>query len=293
MSTVTIGFSLDPVMVPLGDILPSRTLTPGTSTSRKFAQIKSSIDAIGLIEPLSVTTQGAPPAKYLLLDGHLRLAVLGQLKHARVPCLIASDDESYTYNNRVNRLSAIQEHLMIRRAVERGVSTERLAKVLCVDVSHILKKLNLLDGICPEAATLLKERHFSPELARVLRKMKPTRQVECAELLIATNNLTVGYAEALLVATPQDLLVEGRKPKKMDGVTPEQMARMEREMANLQGQYQVVVQTFGEDVLNLVLARGYLVKLIDNAQVTRYLSTHEPEVLEHFKTIAASVSLEQ
>ncbi|CAB3711490.1 hypothetical protein LMG27174_04263 [Paraburkholderia rhynchosiae] len=40
---------------------------------------------------------------------------------------------------------------MIRRVVQRGVSPERLAKALAMDVSHILKKLSLLDGICLEA----------------------------------------------------------------------------------------------------------------------------------------------
>jgi hypothetical protein len=47
---------------------------------------------------------------------------LKQLGFDKVPCLVATDDESYTYNNRINRLSSIQEHLMIRRAVERGVT---------------------------------------------------------------------------------------------------------------------------------------------------------------------------
>lgn len=44
--------------------------------------------------------------------------------------------------------------------------------------------LALLDGICTEATELLKDRQFSPELARALRKMKPTRQVECVELMV-------------------------------------------------------------------------------------------------------------
>lgn len=84
---------------------------------------------------------------------------------------------------------------MIRRAVDRGVSPERLAKALSVDVSHITKKLNLLEGICPEAVELFKDRQFSAELGRVIRRMKPTRQVECVELMVSANNLTVGYAE--------------------------------------------------------------------------------------------------
>ena len=57
---------------------------------------------------------------------------------------------------------------MIRRAIERGVSTEHLAKALSVDVSQIIKKMNLLDGICPEAAEMLKDRQFSAEISRVL-----------------------------------------------------------------------------------------------------------------------------
>ena len=62
----------------------------------------------------------------------MRLLALRQLGYVDAPCLIATDDESYTYNNRINRISSIQEHHMLRRAVERGVSPERLAKALNV-----------------------------------------------------------------------------------------------------------------------------------------------------------------
>lgn len=182
---------------------------------------------------------------------------------------------------------------MIRRAIERGLSTERLAKALSVDISHIVKKMNLLDGICPEATDLLKDRQFSAEISRVIRKMKPTRQVECVELMVSANNITVAYAEALLVATPSEMLVDGKKPQKLTGVTQEQMLRMEREMANLQGQYKLVEQTYAEDVLNLVLARGYLTKLLDNKSVVRYINQKRPEVLEQFEIIVETTSLDQ
>jgi len=38
-------------------------------------------------------------------------------------------------------------------------------------------------------------------------------------------------------------------------------------------------------MLNLMLARGYIVKLIDNARVLRYLQTNYPEILEEFGKI--------
>jgi hypothetical protein len=222
----------------------------------------------------------------------MRLLALRELGVELVPCLEALDDESYTYNNRLNRLSSIQEHYMIRRALERGVSPERLARALSIDVSHVRKKMNLLDGICDEVTGMLEDRQFSAELSRVIRKMKPTRQIEAVELMISANNMTVAYAEALLAATPADLLVDGKKPRQMSGVSSEQMARMEREMSNLQGQYKLVEQSYGQDVLSLVLVRGYLVKLLENTEVAKFLRAKAPEILEQFETITRATSLE-
>ncbi|GAB6846809.1 plasmid partitioning protein RepB C-terminal domain-containing protein [Paraburkholderia kururiensis] len=293
MSSVALGFIPEPLTVPVGNILPSKRLSAGVPISRKFRQIKSSIEEVGMIEPLSVTAADITSGQHVLLDGHLRLAALLDLQFETATCLVATDDESYTFNNRVNRLSTIQEHHMIRRAVERGVSPERLAKALAVDVSQILKRMALLDGICAEAAELLKDRQFSPELVRALRKMKTTRQVECVELMTAANSLTVAYAEALLVATPASQLIDGKKPKKLTGVGPEQMAKMEREMSNLQGQYKLVEQTYGQDVLNLVLAKGYLARLLDNASVQQYLRSQHSDLFVEIQTIVDTIALDQ
>jgi hypothetical protein len=293
MSTVALGFIPEPLTVPVVNVLPSRRLSPGVITSRKFRQIKSSIEEVGMIEPLSVMAGDPTSGHHVLLDGHLRLAALQDLRVETAACLVATDDESYTFNNRVNRLSTIQEHHMIRRAVERGVSPERLAKALSVDVTQILKRIALLDGICAEAVELLKDRQFSPELVRALRKMKPTRQVECVELMTTANNLSVSYAEALLVATPASRLVDGKKPKKLTGVGPEQMAKMEREMSNLQGQYKLVEQTYGQDVLNLVLAKGYLARLLENKSVHQYLKAQQEDLLAEFQLIVDTISLDQ
>lgn len=293
MTSVTLGFVPEPLAVPLPRILPSRRTPAGLTSTRKFKQILSSISEVGLIEPLTVTAVDQQSGNHILLDGHIRLLALRDLGHDNASCLVATDDEAYTYNNRINRLSTIQEHFMIRRAVERGVSLERLAKALSVDTSQIVKKMNLLEGICPEAVDLLRDRQFSPELVRALRKMKPTRQVECVELMIAANNVTVSYSEALLVATPAARLVDGKKPAKLTGVTHEQMAKMEREMSNLQEQYKIVEQTYGQDVLNLVLAKGYLVKLLECPLALAYLRQHQPDLLDEFESIRELVSLEQ
>lgn len=293
MINKALGFIPEPITIGLEKILPSRRIPEGLQNSRKFKQIKSSIEAVGLIEPLTVGPCDYASGTHILLDGHIRLYAMKESGFIDASCLVATDDESYTYNNRINRLSTIQEHLMIRRAVERGVTPDRLAKALTIDVSGIFRKLNLLDGICEEAAGLLKDQCFSARISGVMRKMKPTRQIECVELMLATNNVTVSYAKALLAATPVSMLIGEKKPKKLNGVSAEQMAKMEKEMSNLQGQFKSIEQYYGQDVLNLVLAKGYLAKLLANESVIRYLTQRHPDVLREFVNIVELDALDK
>jgi len=46
----------------------------------------------------------------------------------------------------------------------------------------------------------------------------------------------------------------GRRQYRELGISQEQMTKLERQMGNLQGQYKLVERTYGQDVLNLVLA---------------------------------------
>lgn len=289
--SIAIGFQLEPRMISLDQLLPSRKLPEDKTTSKKYQQIRASLEAIGLIEPLTVTAAHAS-GQYIVLDGHARLAALRALGETSAPCLLATDDESYTYNNRVNRLSTIQEHLMLRRALDRGVSAARLAHALNVDLAAINKRAQLLQGICPEAIELLADRQFSPDVTRELRRLKPLRQVEAVELMLAANTLTIGYAKALVATTPAALLAEDSKPKKPPAGTADALARLQREMEQVQQRYKLAEQTYGEDVLNLVLARGYLQKLLDNAHIHDFLRRHQPEILAEFQTIVQTTSLE-
>ena len=63
--------------------------------------------------------------------------MLKQLGVETVECLVANDDETYTYNKRVNRLPPVQEHRMIVRAVERGVTEAVIADALGLEVGSI------------------------------------------------------------------------------------------------------------------------------------------------------------
>lgn len=46
-------------------------------------------------------------------------------------------------------------------------------------------------------------------------------------------------------------------------------------------------------MLNLVLARGYLMRLLENGAVVRYLKQRQPDVLKKFEAIVKTVALDQ
>jgi ParB-like chromosome segregation protein Spo0J len=290
---VKVGFERTIATLPMSALLPLRTVPEAIRRSAKFKQIAQSVAEIGIIEPLVVARSKDHKGKYLLLDGHMRHAVLTDMAAAEARCLVAADDEAYTYNKRINRLATVQEHFMIVRAIERGVSEEKLAKALDLDVRGIKRRRVLLVGICPEAIELLKDKSVNSRTFDILRKMKPMRQIEAAELMTTAGNYSLSYARALLAATRQADLVKSDEPKKIAGMTAEQMARMEREMEKLQRDLKTVESRYGEDVLQLVIASGYLSKLVSNAEVRRYLGQHHPEILSEFRAIIAATSLDQ
>ncbi len=276
------------VKLPITALLPVKSQHPTIKASTKYQQIAASIQEVGLVEPPVVSR--SPDGLFLILDGHLRVEILKDLGRSEVECLVSTDDEAFTYNKRISRLSAIQEHAMVVRAIARGVPEHKIAKALSLNVSAVRRRAKLLDGICPEAAALLKDKQCPMALFEVLKKMQPMRQIEAAELFINANNFSVAYASAILAGTPQAQLVYGHKPKKIKGVTPEAMARMERELARLQESISSIQDTYGREHLQLTVIKGYVAKLLANSRVIRYLTQHRPSFLQEFQAIAAANS---
>ena len=184
------------------------------------------------------------------------------------PCLIAKDDETYTYNHSINRLSTIQEHYMISRAIDRGVSKERLARAFGVNLSSINRRINLLEGICPDAIARLQDKQFTPDVIRVLRNMKAARQVDAVELIVASNTITVAHADALLKTTPPKQRTDFKPSERDKQLVPiEQIVKLEKEMNQAQVLYRDAEENYGSDLLDLVVAKGFLTKLLGNDAV--------------------------
>ncbi|HEX8301443.1 plasmid partitioning protein RepB C-terminal domain-containing protein [Sphingomonas sp.] len=271
--------------ISISDIAPLREVPTNVRKSVKYGQIAASIAEVGIIEPPVVARDSVDTGRYHLLDGHLRIDILRERGDAEVICLVATEDEAFTYNRRVSRIAIIQEHKMILNAVKKGVPEERLARALNVDIASIRKKRNLLVGICPEAADLLRDKHVPLNAFVDLRRLKPMRQIVAAEMMIAMNRYSTSYVRSIVAGTPDDQLVEGRR-KVVRGLTDEQISLMGRESEALDREFKLIEQSYGADHLDLVLATGYVQRLLGNVRVVRHLAKHHADLLSEFQKIA-------
>lgn len=202
--------------------------------------------------------------------------------------LIELDVETSIRDLKSGVLTSIQEHYLLLRLLNCGVSKEFIAGAVGVGAEYVRFKARLLDEISPVVVDLFKDLRITPHVFDVLRKMTEKHQIEVANLMIAAGNHSYRYARGLLAATRQSDLV---KPKRIGGVAPAKMAQMEQEMGNLQSAILCVGRSYGDDMLNLAIARGYIAKLTSNGEIERYLEGNHPGILEGFRGIMATASL--
>jgi hypothetical protein len=284
------GFEKHSLLVRLDQLLPRKSLPKGVKQSKKYRQISTSIAEIGLVEAPVIARDPENSNLFFILDGHLRIEVLKDLNRVEVECLISTDDEAFTYNKQVSRLAAIQEHAMIVSALKHGVPEERIATMFAVNIATIRRRKRMLNGVCIEAAELLKAKNCPMAVFEVLRKMQPLRQIEAAELMINANNYSTAYAGAILAGTPQVQLADPSKPKQLRGMTVEAIARMETELSRLQQAMSSIQESYGRDHLELTVIKGYVKRLLANARVVSYLLATRPEYVPELQSVVEITS---
>ncbi len=283
-----IGFKMETVPLRLENILPVRQVTEAQKKAGRYDVILNTLKTVGLVEPLVVYPQKGQPGNYILLNGHMRYLAMKELGWPTADCLIASDDERFTYNARINRLTAIQEHRMITRAVNNGASRERIATVLNMKITSVVASMNLLSGIHPKAVELLKDKPISAQTLRMLTKVTGARQIEIAQLLINANNYCIGYVEGMVMVSSQEQLAKAGEPQKKKGMTPEAIAKMAEETATMESGMKDATKTYHDNIFTLQIAKTYIKALLENMRVDRYLKAKHSEIHTELQAIAAA-----
>jgi len=268
---------------PIAILLPSRSIPVNVRASNKYKQILTSIAEIGLIEPVMIfiTESG----EHKILDGHLRIEALKDLEITHAHCLISPVEDTYSYNKRVNHLTILQEQRMLQKAVESGVSVEKLCAVLGLSQGIINTRLRISEGISKEALALLADKNVSQNVFDVLKKIKLHKQMDFVSTMVTLNNFTKKFALSMLHALPAEYLV--RKPDNApdDKDMIKTLARLEKEMAALQVETQDIENEFAENNLNLMVARSYIAKLLSKNEIIHWLYDNKSEYLDVLKKV--------
>ncbi len=83
--------------------------------------------------------------------------------------------------------------------------------------------------------------------------------------------ITVAHAEALLKATPLEQRTDMKPAEREKKTAPiEQIEKLQKEMDQVQESYTQAEENYGSDLPNLVVAKGYLTKLLANEAVKSY-----------------------
>ncbi|MEB3482993.1 plasmid partitioning protein RepB C-terminal domain-containing protein [Pasteurella multocida] len=281
---ITYAFHNELVWLSIEQILPVKQIDKNFEKSSKFQSILASIREIGIVEPVVVYPEESD--QYILLDGHSRVHALKMLGLTKVLCMLSTDDEGFTYNKQINRLTAVQENKMLMKTIERGVSDELIARTLNIDLRVLRQKMNMLNGITKEVVEMLANKQVSKEIFRILRKMKPERQIEVAQMMIASNKFTLTYANMMLLSSRKEELVESHKSKTTNDDLAD-LSIMQKELERLKENYKISEEKLADLKMGLVVAKGYVKKLLNNAAVVDLLENDQNEIYLTLKEVCS------
>lgn len=181
--------------VPIANLRPLRDRKV---TKREYDRILASIRTVGLVEPLVVFPENGD---YLILDGVQRYRALSELGIEVAPCIMGKQREAFTGNRMVNRVSPLQEHRMIEKALDE-VDENVIAAALGITTLHHRLKKSLLKQLHDDVAAAYDAGKITRACVKELTHVKPPRQKEILEAMAGYKDYSINFARTLVVKTP-------------------------------------------------------------------------------------------
>ena len=165
-------------MIPVSDLRPSPLILRRVDrSSLEYFQLRESIAAVGLLQPLLVRNENE------VVDGLHRLAILKEQKTILAPCLVRdlSDEEVLRVQIAANEVRCPTAMIDLAKRLWRivhddGVNVNQLAHQLSRSPHWVRSVLNL-NRLCPEAKAAMENNQLSLKKAIDLAKLPITIQL--------------------------------------------------------------------------------------------------------------------
>jgi hypothetical protein len=104
--------------------------------------------------------------------------------------------------------------------------------------------------------------------------------------MMASQNVGVPFAKALLAAISEEMLSERAENGRRRKENAASLARVERALTGLQMKTSAVTESYGRDIVDLTLLRGHLAQLLASNAVVKRLPKNRPEYLREFQRVS-------
>lgn len=267
--------------IDLEELVPLKERDIDLRKNRGYMKILSSINAIGLIEPLCVYQENG---HYVILDGYLRYKALRQIGEETAPCIINATKEAYTYNRMINKLSAVQESRMLRESLKK-IDQNTIADVFGVKSIQYHLGTAMLKHLDQKVISAVDQHRLSRRCARELTYVKRPRQVEILKEMDKCGDYSTSFARAMITKTSASQRNEKKKSKKPWQDHSGRKQELVNKLENVQKRYDFYTGLYRQYCADLLKLFVYVRKLITNSKIRSYLDINYPDILDQFEKI--------
>jgi hypothetical protein len=282
-------FARIPAPVPLDQLQLRQQTARDEHWSERLRVLQRSLERFGQLAPVVVIpvltgARSSNDAQFVVVDGELRVTGL-QLLRAKSAVCIQPVAKSLSDAERLNLPSIAQEHQILSRAVEMGMSVGYLAEVFGIEPSAIKLRLGMLHRICAAALRLIGDEPASEGAYRCLRRLTPPRQVEVAHAMLDLEDFSARVALALVRSTPgfqffrKPRFVWTDKERTSTSTLRNTFAVTAAETRRLAMQHPNVT-------LELSILTAHVRGLLSNTALVRWLALNRPDQLQRLVALS-------
>ena len=194
-------------------------------------------------------------------------------------------------NKYINKLSPVQSYNMINSAIAKGVSEDKIVKALDIDMVSLRQKKTMLNGISQDVIELLKDKVISEKIFRLLRKMKPKRQLIAVQMMIDSGKYTYNSLKIIYDASTDDDLVAPKNGKHISTELLERRIRLERETLALRDNLKSLQFEYGINMIKFSSLHSFLRSLMNNEKIANFIKHYDEGIFDHFSKIISIDSI--
>lgn len=267
--------------IPIEMLEPLKERDINFEKHRGFNKILSTIQTIGLVEPLCVYKENG---RYIILDGYLRYKAFQQLGVELVPCQIRQSKEAYTYNRMVNNLSAVQQSRMLRQSLG-TLDKKTIEEAFGIKSIQYRLATTVLKNLHPNVIKAVDKTLMSRRCATELTYVNRERQLQILKEMNRTKDYSISFARALVIQTPTEMRSRNKKRKNPWTSSSEKKKQLVKKLEEVEKRYDFYSNLYRQYSVDLLKLCAYTRKVITNVNIKSHLENNFPEISERFERI--------